>query len=79
MGGGKPSNTQLVRGAMAPASMELRCTKGGCQFVTPDMEPALAMEYMKQHRADEHSEQPVLQAQTKPRAKKVPRPQIKGY
>ena len=39
---------------------------GGCQFVTPDMQPALAMEYMRQHRADEHSQQPVQQTQAKP-------------
>ena len=33
----------LTPSAMAPAGMELSCTKGGCQFVTPDMKPALAL------------------------------------
>ena len=66
---------------MAPAGMELSCTKGGCQFVTPDMEPALAIKYLELHQANEHSQQlPQVGGQTasvKPRAEKVPRPQIK--
>ena len=66
---------------MAPAGMEMSCTKGGCQFVTPDMEAALAMEYLKLHQANEHSEQPPQvggqAVSAKPRAEKVPRPQIK--
>ena len=66
---------------MAPAGMELNCPKRGCQFVTPDMEAALAMEYLKLHQANEHSEQPPQvggqAVSAKPRAEKVPRPQIK--
>ena len=62
---------------MAPTGMELRCTAGGCQFVTPDMEPALAMEYLKLHLSTVHSAQAVPKTQTKPCAEKVPRPQIK--
>ena len=37
---------------MAPAGMELSCTTGGCQFVTPAMELALALQYMKFHQED---------------------------
>ena len=42
---------------MAPAGMELRCTKGGCQFITPDMELPMAMDYLKLHQTNEHSQQ----------------------
>ena len=52
---------------MAPACMELSCTKGGCQFVTPAMELALAMEYMQFHQTDEHSEE--KEVATKPAQK----------
>ena len=41
---------------MAPASMELSCTTGGCKFVTPAMELALALQYMKFHQEDHHTQ-----------------------
>ena len=42
--------------AMAPAGMELSCTTGGCKFVTPAMELALALQYMKFHQEDHHTQ-----------------------
>ena len=38
-----------VSGSDMVAKMELSCTKGGCQFVTPNMELAFALEYMQMH------------------------------
>ena len=54
---------------MAPIVME--CPTGGCNYVTPNIELLAAVEIIKVHKLY----QP--QVQTKPRAEKVPRPQIK--
>ena len=59
---------------MAPTAME--CPVGGCQYVTPEYEATVAVDILKIHSL-EHSAQPVTQTQVKPRAEKVPRPQIK--
>ena len=66
-----------------PASME--CSKGECQFSTPEGIPTweLLMQCMNNHTQAVHptpaAVQPEAQAQgqAKPRAEKVPRPQIK--
>ena len=41
---------------MAPAGMELSCTTGGCKFVTPAMELALALQYMMFHHTQKEQD-----------------------
>ena len=65
---------------MAPIAMP--CEVLGCGYATAEFEPAVAVEILKLHHQTHH--QPGAQPQvggqavpTKPRAEKVPRPQIK--
>ena len=66
---------------MAPTTYS--CTAAACEFVTPEAESAVAMELLKMHHHNQHVQvqQPPQvggqAASVKPRAEKVPRPQIK--
>ena len=67
---------------MAPTTYS--CTATACEFVTPEAESAVAMELLKMHHHNQHAlvQQPTqaggqAAGQAKPRAEKVPRPQIK--
>ena len=66
---------------MAPTTYP--CPAAACQFVTPEAEPEVAIQLLQLHDKHEHAlvQQPPQAgdhaASTKPRAEKVPRPQIK--
>ena len=66
---------------MAPTTYS--CTAAACEFVTPEAESAVAIQLLTYHRQDAHMQvqQPPQvggqAASVKPRAEKVPRPQIK--
>ena len=67
---------------MAPTTYP--CPAAACQFVTSEAEPAVAIQLLQLHDKHEHAlvQQPIqagaqAAGQAKPRAEKVPRPQIK--
>ena len=67
---------------MAPTTYS--CVATACEFVTPEAEPAVAIQLLAFHDKHEHAlvQQPPqvggqAAGQAKPRAEKVPRPQIK--
>ena len=67
---------------MAPTTYP--CPAAACQFVTPEAEPAVAIQLLQLHDKHEHAlvQQPIqagaqAAGQAKPRPEKVPRPQIK--
>ena len=60
------------------------CPAAACQFVTSEAEPEVAIQLLQLHDKQEHAlvQQPIqagaqAAGQAKPRAEKVPRPQIK--
>ena len=59
---------------MAPIVME--CPREDCDYATPNIEVLAAVEIFKAHTL-QHNQQPVQQTQAKPRAEKVPGPQVK--
>ena len=50
-GAGKQGGTDYHQ-SREKVCQELSCTTGGCQFVTPAMELALALQYIKFHQED---------------------------
>ena len=59
---------------MAPLVME--CPWEDCNYATPNIEVMAAIAVFNVHKL-QHEAQPAVQVQAKPRAEKVPRPQIK--
>ena len=60
---------------MAPTTYP--CTTPACEFVTPEAEPEIAVQLLTLHQQNNHQSGAQPQVQIKPRAEKVPRPQIK--